>query len=234
MHSFAQRTILGTLLLVPLLTMIGCADYELVVVNPWIRKQWREDEKFGPTLHQQLADLDRIRRSASRMPEGERQRHAEQLGALYQDEPSPVLRAAIARSLGALRVPAAAATLRVAVADNDRQVRIAACQGWADFGGSAATDALAEAVGGDTDLDVRLAATRALGQFEDRGSVRALGLALGDSDPALQRRAIESLRMVSDQDYGNDVVAWREFVRGGNPQSPAPPSIAERFGNLFR
>lgn len=214
-------------------TCAGCADYEWAVVNPWIRSQWREDEKFGPTVHQQLADLERIRRAAPNLSEEERKRHALRLGELYRDEPSPLLRAAIARTLGPMRVPEAATTLRVAVTDGERQVRIAACRGWADFGGPAAVEALAGVVGGDTDLDVRLAATRALGSFEDRSAFQALGLALDDPDPALQRRAVESLHRASGRDYGSDLVAWREFVRGGNPPEPQR-TIADRFGNLFR
>lgn len=211
----------------------GCADYEWAVINPWIRRQWAEDERFGPTLHQQLADLERIRRSAGRLSEADREKHAAQLDELFRDEPSPVLRAAIVRTTGVLRAAASPTTLRAALADGEASVRIAACHGWADLGGPMAIEALSGAVGGDTDLDVRLAATRALGQFEDRTAVQALGLALDDGDPALQLRAVESLRLVSGRDYGNDVVAWREFVRGGDPQ-PDRPTLAERWGGLFR
>jgi HEAT repeat protein len=233
MHVISKRGWIGVLSALTVMSSLGCADYEWAIMNPWVRRQWAEDEKFGPTLHQQLGDLDRIRRTAPSMTEDQRQRHATQLSQLFQNEPSPLLRGSIARTAGVLRAQASVPTLRAALTDGDRNVRIAACEGWADFGGPTAIEALAGAVGGDTDLDVRMAATRGLGRFQDRTAYQALGLALDDADPALQRRAVESLRTSSGKDYGNDVVAWKEFVQGGNPR-PVQPTLAERFGNFFR
>jgi hypothetical protein len=38
---------------------------------------------------------------------------------------------------------------------------------------------------------------------------------------------------VTGEDFGNNVPAWRQFVRGEPVQTPEPPSIAERLHNLF-
>jgi hypothetical protein len=63
--------------------------------------------------------------------------------------------------------------------------------------------------------------------------VQALGIALDDADPALQHRAVQSLERVSGEDFGDSVPAWRQYVRGEPVNAPEPPSIAERFRELF-
>jgi hypothetical protein len=50
-------------------------------------------------------------------------------------------------------------------------------------------------------------------------------MALDDPDPALQRRAVESLRQVTGRDFGNDVVAWRTYVQGGEPARRRPSLV---------
>jgi hypothetical protein len=85
----------------------------------------------------------------------------------------------------------------------------------------------------DGDLDVRIAAARELGKFEDRAAVQSLGAALDDPDPALQRRAVESLRRISGEDFGNSVPAWRQYVRGEPVDQPEPPSMVQWLLTYF-
>ena len=80
--------------------------------------------------------------------------------------------------------------------------------------------------------DVRLAAARDMGQTKDATAITALADALSDSDPAMQRRAVESLRALSKKDFGNDVSAWQQYAKGENPQLKEP-TLAERFRKLF-
>ena len=213
----------------------GCADSpvtELAAFNPWERHQWAQDERFGPTMHQHVAELASLRTQAPQMSEAERHREAVRLSQwLGQDVPS-TLRQELVKTLGTLRTPGAAPALRVAVNDGDADVRVAACQAWGTMGGPEAVPMLAQVLGSDTDLDVRLAATRELARFNEPAAVQALGLALDDSDPAMQYRAVQSLKSATGRNYGNDVPAWREFVRGGNPP-PYQPTLAERFRSLF-
>ncbi|MBI2481698.1 MAG: HEAT repeat domain-containing protein, partial [Planctomycetia bacterium] len=114
----------------------------------------------------------------------------------------------------------------------DAGVRIAACRAWGRRGGPEALDVLARTVSNDSDLDVRLAATTQLAKFQDRQSLEALAVALNDKDPALQHRAVQSLKSVSGRDYGDSVPAWRDYVEGRSPVLPEPPSIAERLRSL--
>ena len=73
----------------------GCADGvvpELRSLNPWVRKQWQEDEAFGPTFHKKVADLASLRSSASSLSPADREQIAQQLAARLKDETSPPMR----------------------------------------------------------------------------------------------------------------------------------------------
>lgn len=78
-----------------------------------------------------------------------------------------------------------------------------------------------------------MAAARELRRFQDPLAYQALGLALQDEDPALQYRAVESLREASGKDYGNDLQAWQQFAQGQDPGPEYSPSVAERLRRLF-
>jgi len=123
--------------------------------------------------------------------------------------------------------------LHKATADQESSVRIAACEAWGERGDQLALQVLGHVLRSEKNLDVRMAATRELGKFEDQAAVQALAVALEDPDPALQFRAIDSLRRITGEDYGNSVPAWRQYVRGEPVDRPDPPSIAERLRSLF-
>jgi hypothetical protein len=80
---------------------------------------------------------------------------------------------------------------------------------------------------------VRIAAARELENFRTPEVIPALGVALDDSDPALQHRAIRSLKVVTGKDFGNSVPAWQQFVRTGEIQASEVPSLAERLREWF-
>ena len=70
----------------------------------------------------------------------------------------------------------------------------------------------------------------ALGQSHDQIAVIALGGALEDKDPAMQYRAVMSLRQVTGQGLGNDVNKWREYAKTSKLHPAKPePSLAERI-----
>jgi len=84
----------------------------------------------------------------------------------------------------------------------------------------------------DTNVDVRLAAARNMGLTKDPSAIPALADSLSDSDPAMQRRAVESLRLLSKKDFGSDVSAWQQYAKGEQPEMKEP-SVAERFRKMF-
>ena len=166
------------------------------------------------------------------MPPQQQEQVAVELAQQYTDEADPLLRAEIVRTLAKFPTSTATAKLHAALSDSDSDVRLAACQAWGQRRGPEATAALAETLNRDSDLDVRLEAARALGTTHDPAAVAALGLALEEKDPAMQRRAVESLREVTGKDLGNNVDNWRQYVKGEAPTN-STPSLAERFWHLF-
>lgn len=158
---------------------------------------------------------------------------AQKLAGLYPREPDALIRGELTRAARSLRGPTADSLLREATKDVDPDVRIDACEALRTRGGLEAAAALAEVLGSDTDPDVRLAAARALGETRDAAAVPALGAALEDRDPAMQHRAVSSLRQVAPQDLGNDAERWRHYVRGQPVPPPKPVSVVDRMQRLF-
>lgn len=209
----------------------GCADGpvpEMRYLNPWIREQWAEDEKHGPTFHTRVARLKDLRAQGPRLSPEERDRIASELAAILREERSNTMRMEIIRTLSAYPSPSSFAVVEAALADADPKVRVIACNTMGAWQTPEALAALSNVVGSDSDLDVRIAATRSLQNFNDPAATKALSIALDDNDPALQRVAMQSLRTTTGRDYGNSVPAWREYLAGGDPAPPPPVSIATR------
>jgi HEAT repeat protein len=146
-------------------------------------------------------------------------------------ERDPVLRAQILRTLGNLPSQKGDAVLAAGLHDHDRDVRIAACEALGKHGGPQAAQELSRALKEDSDVDVRLAAARGLGESRSTEAIHPLGDALEDQDPAIQHRAMASMKKVSGKDFGSDVDAWRQYAKSG--QEPPKPTLAERLRKLF-
>lgn len=147
----------------------------------------------------------------------------------FDSEDDLLVRAQMLRTIAVFPNAQAAKVLKGGLSDPDTDVRIACCEAWGQRGGEEAVQLMAETLSGDTDTDVRLAAARSLGLLKDPKGVPALGAALDDNNPAIQFRAIESLRQITGKSY-IDVKDWRQFVQG---QPPEEPSIAARLRQLF-
>jgi len=230
--KLTARVVLALPALFTCFSAIGCADGpvpEMRSLNPWVREQWEEDEKHGPTFYSRLERLGELRSQARSLSETDRQRISGELTAILRDERSSPMRVEILRALSAYPSSEAMASVEVCLSDADPQVRIAACNALGSWKTPEALQALGNAVGSDTDLDVRIAAARALENFNDPAATKALSVALDDNDPALQKVAMQSLRQNTGKDYGNSVAAWREYLAGGNPAPPPPPSIASQL-----
>ena len=215
----------------------GCMTGPFSGVAKWrpdLRREWKEDAVFGPTLHQQVEDLQKLRNTAETLSPTEQETWSQRLVELAQSNASPVLMEALVRTLGVLPTETAATALRTAVKHAEPDVRSAACLAWSERGGTEAADQLATVAGADTNQDVRLTALRELSRFPGKKTVTTLGVALDDRSPAVQWRAMQSLKVVTGLDYGDNVPAWREFVSGGNPGAERRPSVAERVSDLFR
>jgi HEAT repeat protein len=172
-----------------------------------------------------MAVLEQIREHAAWAKPQELLPISNQLAAVFHQETDPILRAEIVRVLGVYPTTASLAVLHTAVGDSDVEVRIAACLGWGRRKGPEAAAAMSQMLLSDVDGDVRLAAAEALGAIGDRSAVAALGSVLEDKDPAMQYRAVESLKKITGQDLGNDVNRWREYVQNESTGPSKPVSV---------
>lgn len=216
--------------------LVGCADGpipELAGLNPWVRQQWDEDEKYGPTFHTRLSELATLRAVAGSTSQVEQEVMTAELVKSYRTERSTAMRVEILRTLAEFPTQSAQTTLLEAVTDAQPKIRMVACTGLGKRQCPESLAALGTAVGGDADLDVRLEAARALQSFRDPAAAKALSVALEDNDPALQKVAMESLGTITGRNYGTSVATWREYLQGGDPAPPPGPTIAQRL-NEYR
>jgi hypothetical protein len=193
---------------------------------------WRSEKSSVRTRADQLKDLRELGKQIPSANPAEQQRASLELAHAIRRENDPVARAQMVRTISACNTSVANTILTAAVSDSDARVRIAACEGLGARGGAEQVNLLGKTLGSDTDIDVRLAAARALGECHDKSAVEALAATLEDPNPALQVRGIRSLEKVTRRDFGNDVAAWQQYVRGETPQ-PRSQSIAARFRQLW-
>lgn len=202
-------------------------------MNPYLQRKWAEDEKFGPTFHRRLSDLQGVRDSAAQLDPQKKEQLANSISQEFSTETNSVLRAEMVGIFGELATPSVMPALQAAVQDADEDVRIAACHAWTKLGANAALPVLTELMQRETDVDVRLAAIAELGKFQDPNAVSLLGEALDDNDPAVQHLAVQSLKTSTGRDFGESVPAWRDYVQGREPRIPPAPSFVERFYRWF-
>ncbi|MFO0817841.1 MAG: HEAT repeat domain-containing protein [Pirellulales bacterium] len=214
----------------------GCADgpFGLARYNPVLIDEWKQDEKYGASFHKRLEEMQEWESNAASLPAAQQMQISQQLNELVRSEQNVVLVAQAVRTQAALPQESALETLRFATTHPQSEVRIAACRAWARKGGTEAAETLARVLGSDTDIDVRVEAARELKRFPSPATIQSLGVALDDPNPALQHRCVESLKLVTGKNYGEDVRAWREYVASGQAQPSAAPSIADRVFGVFR
>jgi HEAT repeat protein len=229
--SLAEKYVSAAAALAVATTLVGCADGpipETKILNPWVRKQWAEDEQRVTTYHRKVADLAEMRAKAAKMPPEEQEATAAHLAARLREEKSAALRGEFVRTLAVFRAPSAQQALVASMNDESPSIRVLACRGLGIAPSAEGYQALSHAVSDDGDLDVRIAAAHELGKYKGFEASKALRPALDDRDPALQIAAMQSLEAVDGHtEYRRNVAVWREHLDGGSPAPPPAPSIAE-------
>lgn len=173
--------------------------------------------------------IRQLAKAAPKLPPDQQERASHELAQFLAKEREPLTRGIMLRTLAAFPTKTAEHMLRAGLRDGDQDVRVVCCDAWARRGGPESVRVLSEVLSTDTDLDVRLAAARGLGQLKDEQAVGALGLALDDDNPAMQLRAVESLRAITGKNF-KTISEWRAFAHGEKRDSP---SLAERLRRLF-
>ncbi len=210
----------------------GCA--ELDFLPSWVPFQGPASDVLPGvvTPAQRISELQKLSETAAGKTADEKLKISEQLAYSIRTEKDPLLRVEIIRALGCYPGPAADAILKAALSDTDTNVRVAACEGWGRRGDANAVALLSEALRSDVQSDVRLAAAKALGETRNPAAVPVLGEALADADPAMQYRAVLSLKQATGKDLGDSVDRWQQYVKG---EQPAPaPTLGERILHWFR
>jgi HEAT repeat protein len=231
-----MRLPLFALVLLSLAPSLGCSGPGLWDRQTWLFGKDPPDDpqlmaRIGPTQSQRIALVRSLREKLSDDP-AQAESVVGELAQRIATETDATVRVEIIKALGDSRSPAAVAVLRAGVGyprpDPDWEVRETICQTWGRIGGDEARAVLASVLANDPNDDVRVAAVQALGAFKDAGNVQALAAALEDSNIAVQHEAMQAMKSVSGEDFGNDAKAWRDYARSGNVSQPTP-SIAARL-----
>lgn len=213
--------------------LVGCASLPPAWTPfPDKQKLAREQAAYGTTADQRINTLATEAKAAKAGGATQQAEFTRGLARRILEEHDPRVRARIVETVATIDTPAAVAICRGALEDPEPRVRMSACTAWAKRGGAEAVQALAARYHADQDLDVRLRALRELGNVGDGAAIPVLARALEDPDPAVQYRAVASLKKVSGRDLGDDVNKWRAWA--ADPAAPAEPwSMAEAFRKLF-
>ena len=220
-------------LLCCLLATAGCNRFD---VGPsWLPfRDEVPDNLPGVVAPQERIDkLRELAENAASADAQQRQQTSAELARSLATEEDPSIRVEIVRALGEFPGAQTDSALRGALSDSDPDVRVVACEVWGRRGDADSAALLGAILAGDVNKDVRLAAARALGQSKDPAAIAALGSALEDKNPAMQYRAVMSLREVTGKDFDQDVKRWREYVKSGSAQPDPSISVAERFRSMF-
>jgi hypothetical protein len=181
--------------------------------SPFRYQEWADEQRFGATFEDRLEVVRGLAASAQQVSPAEQEKISQDLAARVGRESNELMRMELIRTLGAYPTEAAFQALAQAANDPAPRVRRVACEQLGSGARPEAVQILANALQSDAASDVRMAAARSLGELGDPRATAALARALDDGNPAMQRRAMRSLANVSQQDLGNNVVAWKNYTR---------------------
>ena len=198
---------------------------------PWDAKKPETARPSIPTPRERIEAFQDMAKRAGKMTPAEQETLSAKLANAYKTEDDAIIRAQVLRTTAMMTTSTATETLSAGLQDADADVRAICCQAWGERGGPEAAAALGRVLASDPNIHVRLAAARGLAECDDAASVQALGQALEDPDPAMQYRAVQSLKQSTGKNFGDDVNAWREFVNGGGIEAN-PLTVADRMRKL--
>ena len=228
--------ILQCLLLLLVVAQSGCASAPIRWMTGKPSPQQEVADKSFAEIAPAIQRIDRVKYLGGKIRNAsteEKAQIAAELTEQFGAEQDALVRAEILTTLAKLGdQPVAASTIANGLQDGVVEVRVAACAAQRIYGGDDAEAVLGRIAMEDESADVRLAALRELGRMRSPEAIEAIAPALASRDPAIQYRAVQSLRATAPVDHGNDVAAWRDYVQSGNHKSDET-SIAQRLRRVF-
>jgi HEAT repeat protein len=196
------------------------------------KKAVLERERYGATADQRITELRADAEKAKKGGGEAIDTFTQRLTTLMPAEHDPRVRKAILDVAAGFDTPTAVAVCKGALEDPDERVRSKACEVWGRRGGPEAVALLTARYDTDASIDVRLEALKELGKLGDEAAIPTLARALENADPAVQYRAVTSLKKVSGRDLGDDVNLWRAWA--ADPKAPGTEwTVAEEFRKLY-
>ncbi len=216
------------------LVTAGCAEMTIFdsvsLPRPFRRDPVVDLSRFGTPPAEEAERIVELATLAARMEPDRQQQMVDQLRAKLGQESDPLLRRALVRGLAKISHPSATTGLETAAQDSAKIVRFAVAQALQERGGQKSLEVLGRMASEDADLDIRLAAARSLTRMNDPAAVQALAVGLHDEDPAVQFRAMQSLKEVTGQDLGDDVLAWRQYMETQATQPDGKALLSQKPG----
>ena len=155
--------------------------------------------------------------------------------AKLEDGREPVaIRAAIIRSLGNLRDRRAREVILRGVTDTDNSViRVEACRALGKVGLPEDATTLARIMMVDKLEDCRIAAIEAIGSLKTQEPriLQILIEGMDHEDPAIRYQCLQSLRTITEKDYGVDPEIWKRELQpilAGTAKTTATASVAAK------
>jgi HEAT repeats len=152
--------------------------------------------------------------------------------AKLEEAKEPVaIRAVIIKSLGNLRDPRARDVILKGIADTDNAlIRVEACRALGKVGLPEDATTLARLMTIDKLEDCRIAAIESIGSLKSK-EPRILQILLDGmelDDPAIRYQCLQSLRLITDEDYGIDPAVWKRELKPllAEPQVAPDPTTA--------
>ncbi len=183
---------------------------------------------------QRLDEMRLLKRQLPSMTEEEQARWVSNLDDVLKKETSPSLRREAVLTLAVVSKRSDALRTIVPIArDENESVRLAVVHALEKNNTPDSTTTLLSLAQSDRSNNVRLTATKSLGQHKTNEVRQFLASKLEDRSTAMQYSASLALKEQTGKNYGGDVEAWKQYLKGDEVPEP-PVSIAERMQSMFR
>lgn len=222
-----NRHILSAVCLL-LLGVLGCAKgalWKLGYLSPQARQQWADEEKIAKTWPVLRDEMTGLAEQAKASSLADQQRVAKRFADMLEKDNRMLVRLHAVKLLGELSPEAAMSSVAVAAADQNADVRVAACEVYGQMATGDALLQLTQMLRSDTSEDVQIAAIRSIGRFKSTEAALALRSVLEQEQPALQLAAAESLGKITDEDFGKDVPKWLDYVATLGPAADSATAL---------